>query len=168
MNNQDGIPAGAWEYYVRRVDIKEPSQCWEWRMSCGSPGYGNWFYSIYGLPKAGSAHRRSYMLFNGYVDSSIVICHSCGNRKCCNPAHLYAGTAKNNSADAIRHGTHQKPPVLKGSMAYASKLSEKQVIAIKRRLSNNESCLEIAQDYDVTKDCIWKIQKGKNWAWLTI
>jgi hypothetical protein len=108
------------------------------------------------------------MLFNGYVDSSIVICHSCGNRKCCNPAHLYAGTAKDNSADAIRHGTHQKPPVLKGSMAYASKLSEKQVIAIKRRLSNNESCLEIAQDYDVTKDCIWKIQKGKNWAWLTI
>jgi hypothetical protein len=158
----------AWKYYANSVNIKESSSCWEWTKSCGSPGYGNWHFSIYGLPKAGAAHRRSYMLFNGYVDSSVMICHSCGNRKCCNPNHLYAGTAKDNSRDAMRHGTHKKPPVLWGSQANASKLTESQVINIKLRLQKGEICGNIAKDYGVTMHCIHKIKVGKNWAWLQV
>ena len=69
--------AGPWEYFCRKVDIKHPRECWNWLASCGTPGYGNWYYSIFDLPKAGAAHRRSYMLFNGYVDSGVVICHTC-------------------------------------------------------------------------------------------
>lgn len=33
------------------------------------------------------------------------LCHACGNAKCSNVEHLYWGTAKENVADAVAHGT---------------------------------------------------------------
>lgn len=39
---------------------------------------------------------------NGY---KIHLCHACGNGACSNVAHLYWGTPKDNTQDAIEHGT---------------------------------------------------------------
>lgn len=153
---------------MRHVNIGIPGECWEWSASCGTPGYGNWYYSLFGLPKAGAAHRRSYMLFNGFIDNDVHVCHSCGNRKCCNPDHLYLGTAKENHLDAVHHGTHKKPPLHLGSNAHASKLLEDQVIEIKKRIRRGDTDQDIAKDYDVTSGCIWRIRKKRNWSWLLI
>jgi hypothetical protein len=138
------------------VDIKHPKECWNWLASCGTPGYGNWYYSIFDLPKAGAAHRRSYMLFNGYVDSSVVICHTCNNRRCCNPNHLYAGTHASNTADRIKDGTASKPPLHLGSKQWNSRLVECQVIEIKERLRAGEIPPRIAPDYNVKPATIYE------------
>jgi hypothetical protein len=159
---------GPWEYYVTHVKIGQPDQCWNWMKSCGSPGYGNWYYSIFDLPSAGAAHRRTYMLFNGFIDHDVYVCHSCGNRQCCNPDHLYIGTAKENHLDAVHHGTHKKPPIHLGVDAHASKLTEGQVIDIKKRIKDGESNRKIAEIYGVTPGCIWRIRKERNWSWLQV
>lgn len=158
--------AGPWEYFCRKVDIGHPSRCWDWIASCGKPGYGNWYYSIFDLPKAGTAHRRVYMLFNGYVDSNVVICHTCNNKRCCNPSHLYAGTHTTNAADRILHGTASKPPLHLGSKQWNSRLSEQQVIEIKNRLRSGEIPPHVAPDYGVCAGTVYKIRDGSNWGWL--
>jgi len=159
---------GPWEYYVTHVKIGRPDQCWNWMKSCGVPGYGNWCHSLFNLPSPGAAHRRTYMLFNGFIDNDIYVCHSCGNRRCCNPNHLYIGTAKENHLDAVYHGTHKKPPIHLGSNAHASKLTEAQVVDIKKRIQDGESNRNIANIYGVTPGCIWRIRDERNWSWLQI
>jgi len=158
--------AGPWEYYCRKVAIDHPSKCWEWQGSCGSPGYGNWYCSLYGLPKAGTAHRRSYMLFNGPVASDAVICHKCNNRRCCNPDHLYVGTHQTNAADRKAHGTAKKLPLHVGSKQWNSRLTESQVLEIKQRLRSGEIPPQIAPSYGVSIAAIYRIRDGSNWGWL--
>lgn len=36
----------------------------------------------------------------------IQVCHACNNGKCSNPYHLYWGTQKENSKDAVLSGTY--------------------------------------------------------------
>jgi hypothetical protein len=55
-----------------------------------------------------AAHRVAYTLTNGSIADGLLICHRCDNRPCCNPDHLYAGTAKDNATDMITRGRSRK------------------------------------------------------------
>lgn len=140
-----------WEYYCRKVAINHPSKCWEWMGSCGAPGYGNW-----GLGGVQGAHRATYRLF--YGEPSNMVLHKCGNRRCCNPNHLYDGTSQQNRRDAESHGM---APV--GSRHGQSKLTEGQVLAIR---NDNRQRKVIAAEYGVSPTAITNIKRRKTWAWL--
>jgi hypothetical protein len=143
--------SGPWEYFCRKVAIGHPSKCWEWLGSCGTPGYGNW-----GLGKMQAAHRATYRLFNG--EPTGMVLHKCGNRRCCNPDHLYDGTSTQNRRDAEMHGT---API--GSRHGQSKLSEAQVLAIRKDERMHKL---IAAEYGVSRTAITHIKLRSTWGWL--
>lgn len=161
--------AGPWEYFVRKVRIGRPDACWEWQGSCGGPGYGNWSYSSFGGKRVRSAHRATYELFFG-APGKAQVNHRCGNRKCCNPDHLYAGTQFQNYLDMLDHGTHTPPPQLLGSAKRnqfgASQLDESKVREIRRRAATGERHKVLASDYGVSVDVVHKVAVRKNWAWV--
>jgi len=37
----------------------------------------------------------------------IHVCHACNNSQCCNPNHLYFGSPRDNTQDAIEAGGHR-------------------------------------------------------------
>ncbi len=83
------------------------SGCWEWQFGLTSNGYGK--FTFFG--KTEIASRVSYMLFiddglNGRFD---FVCHKCDNPKCVNPFHLFLGTPKDNTQDALKKGRCRKP-----------------------------------------------------------
>ena len=161
--------AGPWEYFVRKVRIGAPDQCWEWIGSVGGPGYGNWSHSQFGGKVVRTAHRAAYELF--FEDAGeLQVNHRCGNRRCCNPDHLYAGTQRQNWEDSVEHQTASTPPNFYGKEVrnqYGhSFLDEDKVREIRRRRENGERGADLAREFGVSQSVICSVYKRRSWGWV--
>lgn len=89
-----------------KVNKRGPSDCWDWTGSHDQHGYGQIRISR----RAVKAHRFSYELHKGPIPEGLDCLHHCDRPSCVNPDHLYAGDAKQNTADAIARGRAVMPP----------------------------------------------------------
>lgn len=93
-----------WYLVERRLHKIDDLSCW---MFLG-PVRGK---SGYGCVKIGGrkgrveyTHRIAYEKFKGSIPVGLFVMHLCNNRKCCNPAHLKAGTQTENMQHAAESG----------------------------------------------------------------
>ncbi len=138
----------------------DASQCWNWIGGKNSRGYGR--FKIGGNVSC-AAHRVSFSVANGYVPIGRVVCHSCDNPSCVNPAHLWAGAHRDNSHDMVTKGRHKNGD-LRGEKNPRAKLSADQVSVIKQRIARGETNTSIAQDYGVSHALISCIKRGRAWG----
>lgn len=80
--------------------VNKTDSCWLWTAAQNGRGYG--LYRIH--RHSFKVHRFSYMLHHGPIPEGLCVCHSCDVPTCVNPAHLWAGTFKDNHADMCAKG----------------------------------------------------------------
>lgn len=73
-----------------------PTECWPWT-GYVRPSNGHGLSMYKGHPT--HASRKAWILTNGFVPSNLCVCHKCDNKLCCNPDHMYLGTAIDNVLD---------------------------------------------------------------------
>lgn len=84
---------------ARLLKGAEPGACWVWT-GATLKGYGQ--IGDAGVVKY--AHRVAYELAFGPIPDGLMVCHRCDNPPCCNPDHLFTGTALDNVADMVGKG----------------------------------------------------------------
>lgn len=138
-----------------KVDKGRDDECWEWKAGLSMGGYGK--YSLKGNTVL--AHRMSYVMANGDIPNGLFVCHSCDNRKCVNPNHLWLGSSQDNATDCLN-----KNRTLKGESNGNSKLNNEQVLKIRSLIRDGRSISSIARDFNISNPIIANIRDGKNWS----
>lgn len=86
--------------FRKAVAVRDPEECWPWTNATDPGGYG---MLKLGRNTRVAAHRLAFALDRGEPGKAHV-CHRCDNPTCCNPNHLFLGTAKTNAEDKVQKG----------------------------------------------------------------
>jgi hypothetical protein len=105
------------------LDTTNADDCWEWQGFRDADGYGR-VSTAKRIPAVAS--RLAYEVWVGALAPGEVVCHRCDNPPCCNPAHLFAGTTKDNAQDMLskQRGSH-------GERHHWHRLTDEQVHIIR-------------------------------------
>ena len=135
-----------------KVNIAGPNECWEWTAG-NDKGYGQYRVNSQFIT---GAHRYSFYLANGYYPIKGCACHTCDNRLCVNPAHLWDGNRADNAKDR-----HVKGRTFGGNR----KLTEEQVCNIRKDTKSN---IEIAKEYSISPGHVSQIINYRSWKNLRV
>lgn len=167
--------------FLARIDTNGPvpahmphlGPCHIWT-GCITQGTGYGSFSI-GRGKPRGAHRCVWTITNGAIPDGLSVLHSCDNRKCVNPKHLFLGTDADNARDCVAKGRNAKTIaankrrmadedfVLKfhaAKLAKIRKLTEADVHEI--RISQLGT-MALAKRFNVSKTTILGIKSGRVW-----
>lgn len=125
-------------------------ECWAWLGNTSSNGYG----SIKLNYKTLSAHRVSYQLHRGPIPEAVFVCHTCDNKKCVNPSHLFLGTAQDNNTDMHNKG-RQRP--VSGENHHWYKFTDREIADIRVAVGTQQ---QIADRFGISRPYVSQIRSG--------
>lgn len=150
------------ERFFAKVDRKGKNECWLWKASKDSDGYGTFRLGLVVV----LAHRFSYTISFGKIDKGLHVCHTCDTPACVNPRHLFLGTNHDNMQDMVRKGRSTFGR-FRGSENGNSKLKNETVLEIKKMLREGKSLMNIARQFGISKRTVMDIKQNKTWYWLS-
>lgn len=151
-------PEQAIKAFWEKVDKHAANGCWLWTGSANNWGYGRVKTTF---TKQRGAHRISWELHNGPIPKGLNALHKCDTPRCVNPNHLFLGTLKDNTADAVAKDRHAR-----GERMRRNKLTAANVLEIRARYQRTMTAKELSALYGVTADTIAAAAVGKTWKHL--
>jgi len=142
------------ERFWAKVD--RTGECWEWTAGKNAGGYGVFNK---GNDEYTKAHVFSLELATGERrPDGMDTCHTCDNRACVNPAHLYFGTRTQNVGDALERGRMKI-----GERHPQARLSELDVVAIRNEYAAGAEVDDLCATYGLKNSTIRCIVLGFKW-----
>jgi len=151
------------ELFWSKVKILGPDDCWEWQGWKDKDGYGG-FANIHNTTI--KAHRTTWVLTYGEIPDELQELHTCDNRPCCNPNHLFLGTPLDNMRDMIRKGRMASPEqtVCRGEDNGLAKLTWKLVHEMRADYVPGVEPMYIsAMKYGISRSEFGKIINNQVW-----
>ena len=142
------------------TSFDKTNDCWNWNAELNVNGYG-----VIRIGKTMIlAHRLSFQLFKSNLINGMFVCHSCDNRKCVNPNHLWLGTHQENMNDALEKGRLDN----KGENNGRSKFKKEDIINIINLFKTGTTTHELAIKFNTTQTYIIHILIGRVWKSIEI
>jgi len=139
--------------------VKSESGCHEWSGARNVHGYG----IIRVDKKCVLAHRAAYEVMVGKIPEGVSVLHSCDNRSCVNPEHLFLGTQADNVADMNAKGRGAA-----GVKSGAAVLTELDVVCIRHIYKKGIPTNMLAVAFGVDDKTIRKAATGKTWSNVSV
>lgn len=142
--------------------VVKTESCWEWSGATNGRGYGRFKFE----GKSVYAHRMSYYLHKGPImkgegHHGTCVCHTCNNRSCVNPEHLYLGTQNQNLRQMVLENRQAR-----GEVHGRSKLTEKEISDIRLFHKVGDTTQQkLADKYGVSLSLINFIVNNKRWRY---
>lgn len=162
------------ERVLSRIEKDESTGCWNFQGAKNEAGYG-----IVGLggrdEGVDRAHRIAYRHFNGETPKGLFVCHRCDNPACCNPDHLFIGTAADNHKDMREKKRGSNPPRNDhdiGSYRYNAKLDEELVKQLRARYDAGETGYslwqEVNKEFSITQAPFYRMLNRITWRHVNV
>jgi hypothetical protein len=130
--------------------------CFEWRGGHNQRGYGLLNYG----GRRWVASRLVWTCLHGDIPSGMYVCHKCDNPPCCNPAHLFLGTPKDNSADMRAKG---RAVYAAGEALNRRGLTADLVRHIREAVSQGQTAAQVARDLGQPLWRVYAAKRGDTW-----
>lgn len=137
------------------------SGCWLWTGALDDSGYGKIYFG--GIVER--THRVAAFLWlefdifeqPDFEQDRVCVLHTCRNRNCFNPEHLYLGTKQDNADDRIRDDTNRQG-------RWQQVLTDEQVRQILYLHKHGLSNREISKHFPVSHTAVNKIVNGETYT----
>lgn len=136
--------------------VNQTDSCWLWRGAQDLDGYARFNFNGRNL----HASRAAYLLYIGPIPPDMSVCHTCDNRLCVNPSHLFLGTHADNMRDMARKKRSRVPH---GEQHVRSRLDTAKVRTIRHLHTQGYGPKEIAQLFSVTVGAIRSVLTRRTW-----
>lgn len=144
-------PADIARFYARTT-VERDTGCFAWQ---GAITAGTGYGKVKLGDKIMDAHRASWILTHGEIPRGADICHTCDNRACVNPRHLFIGSRSDNMIDALEKGRLNLQALFD---AHYVTLSDEQVREVYRRSHAGEERAALAAEFGVSPTTVSKIR----------
>ena len=144
-----------WITVKRRFDekwIAKDTGCWEWTAALAGRDFRP-IVSVKG--KLTYAARVAWRLYKEEEPPKhLMVCHTCDNKLCVNPNHLFLGTNTDNQLDASR----------KGRFTGRAAMNEELVAKIKQLHQDGMTYAAIAREIGIPHQQVGRIVTGQKWS----
>lgn len=162
------------ERFWKYVDKSKRNGCWLWTGYVDPAGYGKMSFNL----KPSFAHRISWLIAHGALDSKVFVLHACDNPRCVRPDHLFLGTQKDNMRDmhrkgragdcrnfGVANGIHNHPEKVRGELNGCAKLTWRQVKTMREEYATGRtSTRKLARKFGVAQCTVWRALAERNWV----
>lgn len=137
--------------------IESPSGCWEWIGGRHGVGYGCVPASMGG---GRYAHRAMYESVCGTIPQGMYVLHTCDNRLCINPEHLWLGTHRDNIAD-MNAKSRQKGGSLPNERNPSCRFTDGQIRSM-REARKTMSLRAMVRHFGISETHLLRVMRGES------
>ena len=133
--------------FWRKVNIGSPDKCWPW-IGALAGFKGHQPYIQFG-GRTLIATRLGWFIVHKSDPFPLFVLHRCDNTICCNPAHWFLGTNRDNMIDKAKKGRS------------GWKLTAGNVLEIRKQIALGCTNVSIGAEFGVDHQTISRIRRGK-------
>lgn len=162
------INAAIEKRFWKKVAVSKNDGCWVWTGAQTSSGYGQFWNGKRNMV----AH---WFLLSEKPTNGKEACHTCDNRLCVRPSHIFLGSRSDNMQDCVAKGRLRFQKGLfaakgkrkiwhKGTANHMAVLTEEQVAMVKSTTKAYGLGVAFANHFGVSQTVISGIWSGKRWS----